>query len=347
MTPAAKFAIALVITLLLAVLLMSIILPNKYESQEVFLVRVPANGAFRILTSLETYPDWYFIAENREDLSFHFHQDEGENVQRLEWNSEKTSERGSLLLTNYSRSRTGSFSQKIEITAFNHQNEGRLYRDIFNLKVLPNSNLQISWEKISVFSFPFNILVWLGDWEQTQREVHSLSQSKLATYLEEIFPTNIFDGFEIRRIRRTSQHLICSAAWKEEFPGSGFHTEKLNPLAEWVSIKNIPTSGMPIGLSVPAPESDSIIRQMAIPIQDSISFNKYNYLFLPETNALEVVFSGGKDKRLRVHQAVKDYLHAYQLKAVPPTVEQYLYDPKIDSLSTEWRTLLSVTYTEK
>ncbi|TVR78686.1 MAG: hypothetical protein EA409_10195 [Saprospirales bacterium] len=338
--PLWKYTVISVIALLLALLLVSIVLPNEYQTEERISVRVPASGAFRVLSSFETYRDWYF--PNDTGYKIKLTEIEGSSRGQLNWRSEVCDRKGGLIINELGGGRNAKVFQHLSLISDKQLNSRFL--DVEDFEIIPGTGamIDIKWVRRRIFSFPYNIPAWWNEYGKKHLEKHRKASERLNQYLKAHFPTNVFDGFEISRIRHPGFHLLINGPVPVAAPGSGFDDELLNDLAEYVAKNNLRSAGMPIGLIQDSEVSDSLNKFMAIPLQDSLPNRSFDYLRIEGGTTLQVLFSGSGDIERRAAAALEDYIDTYRVSFRDPIIEQYFYDPRLASDTIGRRTVRMV-----
>lgn len=340
MKPLWKYIIITAIALLLGLLLVSIVLPNEYRTEEKISIRVPASGAFRVLSSFETYGDWYF--PNDTGYKIELTEIEGSSRGRLNWWSEVCDRKGALIINELGGGRNAEVFQHLSLISDKQINSRFL--DVEDFEIIPGTGamIDIKWERRRIFSFPYNIPAWWSEYGERHNEKHRKAAGRLNQYLKTHFPTNVFDGFEISRIRHPGFHLLINGPVQVAAPGSGFDDELLNDLAEYVAKNKLPSAGMPIGLIQNSEVSDSLDKFMAIPLQDSLHKRSFDYLRIEGGMTLQVLFSGSGEIERRAAAALDEYIDTYRVPLRGPVVEQYFYDPRLASDTIGRRTVRMV-----
>ncbi|TVR89839.1 MAG: hypothetical protein EA411_01525 [Saprospirales bacterium] len=338
MKPIWKYTIFSLAAVLILILLVSILLPNEYHNRETFEIRMPGTGAFRVISTFDTYPDWFF--QPAKAVEFQISSIDGTARTRIDWEYEGSGETGSLILAERSADRSDDFSQRIRMVSDREMNRRYSVREEFLLQPALGSMLRIQWDRRRIWTFPYNISAWWGNYEEEHLDRHREAMERLENYLRTHFPTNVFDGFEVSRSHMSALHLLVSAPDTVGRPGIGFSSELLDDLAEYVGKNDLNTDGMPMGLLYRLPAPDSVVKLMGIPMVDSLPGRRFDYLRIPGGMSLQVLYSGDLEMAARARGALEDYIETYGVAIREPLIEQYFYDPKLHGDTTAWRTLL-------
>ncbi|GEM_PF-3141121 len=335
-----KFLVVGIVAVLLAILLVSIVLPGEYSSREELEIRVPGPGAFRVLSSFETFPDWYFEPDFEGDIQISTI--DGTARSRIDWSGGEREDRGALIHMELGPDRSRSANQKLNLRSDRELNQD--YMDLESFLVVPvvGGMVRIDWESRRIWNFPYNIPAWWSGYEETHLDKHRAAATRLEEYLSARFPTNVFDGFEVIRTHENTLHLLVSEVDTVDRRAGGFSDELLDDLAEYVGKNNLNTAGMPMGLIYSLPGTDSVLQRMAIPMADSLPGRKFQYIRIPGGASLQVNYSGDWRMGARAGAALDSYIETYDVVTREPLLKQYFYDPKIHLDASTWRTRLIV-----
>jgi len=315
-----KTIIAILILAALA-LIAGILIPNKFESSYHMELRMSQGAAFGVLSNMQTYTHWFIPTQDKLDGTPQISGIDG--IVGTELVYLKNNKPAKVKITSIRP------LEDVQLRAEYPNNRYRSYNHLFRIQSKAGNTVVIEWQKQQIIQFPHNITAFFYGRHKRGKAEHKSAFERLENYLQTQFPTNVFDGFEIRRVHLPGYHLIHSDWWSVPlFSANEFNDEVFNRLAVYVGNLNIGSAGMPLKMEVAYIVGDSIKRSLAIPLSEARSSDSFGYKYFRGGEALQVLYRGSGIQAGKARQALMDYVQTYQIAVRDTLIEEHLSFPE-------------------
>ncbi len=325
-----KILIAILVSLLVLIILVSYFAPKQLIVKESIKIEAPAVITYNLVNDYSKWPLWS-PWEKLDTNIVHSYTDKSYGVgAKWSWKgNEKVGEGSQTILAS---EESKSIKMSLE---FNGVDGEAISNWTFNES---DNTTEVSWDfespETPFFFKAFNLLM-KGALTDSYKE----GLNNLKKISEERYNEKIYRGMKIEEVQPDEKYFIIRRQEVSFEDMQQFYAQNLGALFARVQTAGLEMQGMPCGLYYKWDELRGVTDMAAgIPLAEAADFDDYDSLTIPSGRAIQIDYYGDYEGLAEPHTAIDEYMKDYGLLNNPPMIEEYLTDPGEESDPSKWLT---------
>ncbi len=310
-------------------LLLGLIAPREVTTSRSVVIEAPKEAVFNTVNNLETWESWSPWKEMDPAMKVSMGDPTMGKGAFYTWEGE-TSGSGKMAITESTP--PDSLAIKVEFEGMGEADGDWSFEEM-------EGGTKTTWGFHTDFPYPWNAMLLFQDFEGAIHKDYDRGLELLKENVEAKVANTTYNGYEVKKVALPARHFITRRKTIPMDKMAEFYTQHLGGIFKAVQDNNIEMNGMPCGLYYTwDEEKQETDMAAAIPVKEETAVEGYDFITLPEGEALLVDYYGDYEGLGDAHMAIDEYLKASGEKAGAPVIEQYVTDPAEEPDTLKWLT---------